>query len=155
MHMKSFLLTPLRFVVILATYALISNYLFLLTSGGWSSLFYHMITPFVYLVIIITSAITAFINHKKDKKVKVHLCFILVLLCIQCIYLLLNFGDCGDNPGTYTFIEKTINGIWQYCSYASQSRISHYAMLILPFTYFGILFLFILNSFGVVNFSRK
>jgi hypothetical protein len=107
------------FWVILLTYCFFSLVLFMFTSGGWSQLIILIYLGSIYsiilaLVLLINIAISI---KKKHINLKISLISLTILLIVQFITLLANFGDCGDGEGSYRFYERLLgtNG-WEYCS---------------------------------------
>ncbi len=137
----------LNFLFFVALYSILSWLLFLFTSGGWSLVLYYTLgAPFYPIFVVIASIVEIFrCIIGRSQYIKVDKRFLALLLLTQCIYILFNFGDCGDSGGAYTFIEKLIRGSEYFCTQNNNSFIVPYSMALLPMAYVITLFLFIFN----------
>src|SRR3989344_2375375 len=142
-------ITPLQFVAEAISYALVSWVLFLFTSGGWSYVFYKILGGVFFIVVAIICMAMSILPIMKRKKYMYHIdkTLLLTLILIQCTYLLFNFGDCGDQPGNYTFIEAAIRGTDYFCSYQTASILAPYVMMLMPLTYITILAYMLIKIF--------
>lgn len=94
-------------LTIYVAYTLVSLFLFLVTSGGWTGVVVVMFgwIPYGILLLILLASVAT--QRKKNHKwIAIHKRDLSILLSLQAIALLLNIGDCGDAPGVHFFIEK-------------------------------------------------
>lgn len=79
-------------------YVLISTPLFLLTSGGWISLFFYIgIAGIFYIIstiLLFVSATNRTARRKTNVKIKLRL--LLVILGLQVFVVVFNYGSCGQ-----------------------------------------------------------
>jgi len=98
-------------------YALISTFLFTVTAGGWTGLLLvapawliaYGVTSLVLLVIAVMKTL------QKKKKITLNTKILPFLLGAQVLTMLLNIGDCGDDPGVYAFWQVTLYGAEAFC----------------------------------------
>lgn len=141
-------ITPLQFVAGAISYALVSWVSFLFTSGGWSYVYYKILGGVFFIAVAIICMAMNIFPIMKGKKYIYHIDkpLLLTLILIQCTYLF-NFGDCGDQPGNYTFIETVIRGTDYFCSYQTASVLAPYVMIFMPLAYITILAYFLTKMF--------
>ena len=146
-------LKPWQFAVMVALYAFLSWQLFLLTSGGWSFVLYRVIGGYFFAALAISCVLGCLYQARvRMSNISMDMHLALFILLFQCVYLLLNFGDCGDQPGAYTFLEKTLKGGYSYfCSYTTASSIALYSMILMPLSYVTLLLFLVTKSFFLKN----
>ena len=90
---------------ILWMYLCISLILFLLTSHGWALLLY--ITTVNTSILIIAGIISSVIIviSKRFNLVKKQ---VPIMIALQIIAILFNYGDCGDEKGGFSFFERVL-----------------------------------------------
>jgi|GEM_PF-1869958 hypothetical protein len=134
-----------NYIVLLLAYSWISLQLFIFTSGGWSVLFYGIIVKYFYISIFVI--FSAILLIRRQKVISVDKRLLIFLFSIQIAYLMLNFGDCGDNPGRYTFVESQLSGgTNMFCNHKNSSQIAIYSMVIMPIAYSISFLLLIIKS---------
>ena len=109
---------PWKLLLFTALYSLVSWKLFIETSGGWEALFYAVFGGMFFFTFSILCIGTILFNSKKRAITFYYLDkgLLTLLLIVQILYLLINQGGCGDNPGSYTFIERFFKGADYFCS---------------------------------------
>lgn len=107
------------FIYFSITYAL-----FTLTTGGWQALFFIYFSIFFWILLIIILSIGLLIRWKitRNNLITINTEWLKLLLIIQFFAILLNHSDCGDNPGSYSFLKVLfyrLSGTGKLCMYES------------------------------------
>jgi len=143
---KDIHLRPLTFSVLVVAYSLVSWILFLQTSAGWAYVFYSIVAKWFFVAVAVIAIIIGMSTYLKKQVVVMSKMQIFLLIIFQLTYLLFNVGDCGDNPGSFTFLETLLKDPQYYCSYQTSSIIAPYVMIIGPLIYFILLLAIIIST---------
>lgn len=93
-------------ILTFAGYALISLMLFFLTTTGWTGFLYMIFGVPFYLIILLILVFKSFFS-----RISFHIDSWKYLLVIQGLFLLINFGDCGDGDGLGSnFFQRLLQG---------------------------------------------
>ena len=105
-------------------YSLISSLAFVFTSGGWSALIFEYIWSIIFGVFcLLVLIISIYRQIKHISKISIRTSSLIFVFSAQFLTLLTNRGDCGDEAGSYSFIDKLIGG--DLCNSTSPSIFSN------------------------------
>ncbi|MAE68372.1 hypothetical protein CL635_01000 [bacterium] len=95
-------------------YAIASHRLIVITSGGWM----HFLNKYLYgaIYIIATLILIPALYVKRKEFVNIDVLLILFIISVQCMLLLLNYGDCLEHGGAYLYIEKYFKYSSELCT---------------------------------------
>ena len=89
-----------RYLVLSVIYTVLSTLAFLLTTGGWIG--FLIISPLILIgmgLILISTLIKSWRLRNEYKSVTLPVSGLKVIFLLQLVSLLVNYSDCGDNPG--------------------------------------------------------
>lgn len=91
-------------------YALISIPLFILTSGGWISIFFYIGIAGIFYIISTILLFVSATNRTSRRKtnVKIKLRLLLIILGLQVFVLVFNYGSCGQEICTEGFLPSIL-----------------------------------------------
>lgn len=114
-------------IIIYVGYSIVSNFLFLFTSTGWTTfILYFMIAPLIYgfgLLVLLINSIYRSLNKTTSVNIRINL--IKAILFSQFLALLLNQGDYGDSlKGQHISIGKLWGDSYFYNPYLAALGLS-------------------------------
>ena len=125
--MKKIKLGNWTFFLLTALYMIISGWLFLLTSGGWSEfgVFLYTWLPFAILSLVMF-IVTVLRAVKHIKYISYNLLGLVPVVLLQIFGLLLNRKDCGDASGSFSFLSYLSNGFNSLGMCGNDNRYAEY-----------------------------
>lgn len=141
----------IAFFLIFVIYLVFSTYLFLISTDGWTGLFYLLfVTPtfFLTILILLVLVLRKYKNGPKYVTFKVSLPLVL-LFVIQFFAVLFNYADCGDSPSSYHFYHTFFESRDVLCDQGFRGESGVSQLLLLGF------FVLLILNFSLVSKTAK
>lgn len=143
-QLKRHFLINLPLLKFFFVYCILSELLFVITSDGWTGLFYFILGSGFYfgflLLLLVISFFRSFYFNLRVWQ---------ITICLQLFILVFNFGDCGDAYGGSSFIQRFIKGqTGGSCHNINvfEPLVSDSVILILILVYIILLFIIVFSS---------
>lgn len=110
-----------RFLICSLVYFAITYFFFALTTGGWYGVFFIYLGMYLWTILLLIVAIALFIRRivTKINSISINIAWLKLIVSLQIFATFLNQSDCGDNPGSYSFLQVLVAhvlGIGNLCA---------------------------------------